>query len=429
MPSAGFGPRPTSSGYTLTFDHDDLDRLTKITHPDSTFEQFTYDRLDPVVIRDRAGRQTFLEYDNVRQMTKRTDPLGRVTLFEWCPCGDLSSLTDPMGRTTSWNKDVQGRLISKQYGDGSQIQYFYENATSRVRQVIDEKQQVTQFTYNRDDTLKSIDLCQRRRSDAGRQLHLRSELRTRHLHDRWHGNHALCVQSHHRHPDFGRGPTGQRGWSAAQRHDHLRLRRTGPARLHRHQRRGLRSDLRCRRTGHHRNQRAGRFAYAYDGALPGWFPNPFPTARRRSELWRQSGGRTSTDHPQVGATPISEFLYGRDLPAARITTWSQQVGAQPPSIHTFGYDAADQLLSATVTNSGALVNTFAYTYDPAGNRLTERASGATNSATYNALNQSAPPPRPGRCAPTNGTPPNRLVAVNVGKQPHRVHLRRSSAGW
>ena len=144
------------SGYTLTFDYDDMDRLTKITHPDSTFEQFTYDRLDLAIARDRAGRQTLLEYDNVRQMKKRTDPLGRVTLFEWCRCGDLKSLTDPMGRTTTWLTDVQGRVTAKQYGDGSQVKYLYENASSRVRQVIDEKQQVTQFTYNRDDTLKSI---------------------------------------------------------------------------------------------------------------------------------------------------------------------------------------------------------------------------------------------------------------------------------
>ena len=75
------------SGYTLTFEYDDMDRLTKITHPDSTFEQFTYDRLDVTHVRDRAGRQTLFEYDNVRQMKKQTDPLGRVTLFEWCRCG------------------------------------------------------------------------------------------------------------------------------------------------------------------------------------------------------------------------------------------------------------------------------------------------------------------------------------------------------
>src|SRR5689334_7324498 len=89
-------------------------------------------------------------------MKKRTDPLGRVTLFEWCRCGNIKSLTDPMGRTTSWLTDVQERPTAKVYGDGSKVTYVYENASSRIRQVIDEKQQITQFTWNRDNTLRSV---------------------------------------------------------------------------------------------------------------------------------------------------------------------------------------------------------------------------------------------------------------------------------
>jgi YD repeat-containing protein len=148
--------RTDESGYTVTLDYDALDRITRATYPDSTFDQYTYNRLDPVVIQDRAGRQTLLEYDNVRQMTKRTDPLGRATLFQWCSCGDLKSLTDPMGRTTTWTKDVLGRVTGKQFADGSQITYLFENSTSRARQVVDEKNQTTQFLYNRDGTLRSV---------------------------------------------------------------------------------------------------------------------------------------------------------------------------------------------------------------------------------------------------------------------------------
>ena len=164
------------SGYTLTFDYDNLDRITRITHPDSTFEQITYDRLDPIAFQDRAGRQTLFEYNNMRQMTKKTDPLDRVTLVEWCRCGALKSLTDPMGRTTSWFTDVQGRRLAKQYGDGSQVKYLYENTSSRVRQIVDEKLQTTIFTYNLDNSFSPIGVRQHRRSDSERQLHLRSEL-------------------------------------------------------------------------------------------------------------------------------------------------------------------------------------------------------------------------------------------------------------
>ena len=160
------------SGYTLTFDYDALDRLTKITFPDGTFDQFTYTRLDRTLMRDRAGRQTAFEYNSVRQMTKRTDPLNRATLFQWCKCGDLKSLTDPMGRTTTWRHDIQGRVKSKEYADGSKVTYLYENTISRLRQRIDEKLQVTQYNYNRDDTISQDQLHQCRRRHPARRLHL-----------------------------------------------------------------------------------------------------------------------------------------------------------------------------------------------------------------------------------------------------------------
>jgi uncharacterized protein RhaS with RHS repeats len=33
--------------YTLTFDYDSIDRPTRITYPDSTYQSITYNRLDP----------------------------------------------------------------------------------------------------------------------------------------------------------------------------------------------------------------------------------------------------------------------------------------------------------------------------------------------------------------------------------------------
>ena len=101
--------RTDESGDVLTFDHDDLDRLIRVTHPDATFDEYAYTRLDHTSVRDRAGRKTSIDYDRVRQMTSRTDPLGRVTRFAWCACGALRSIADPMGRITSWQHDAQGR--------------------------------------------------------------------------------------------------------------------------------------------------------------------------------------------------------------------------------------------------------------------------------------------------------------------------------
>jgi RHS repeat-associated protein len=377
------------SGYTLTFDYDALDHLTQITHPDGTFEQIIYDRLDPSVIRDRAGRQTLLEHDSIRQLTKRTDALGRVTLFQWCSCGDIKSLTDAMGRTTTWHKDVQNRLIAKQYGDGSQATYTYENTSSRLRQVVDEKLQTTTFTYNADNTPNSVtygncavatpglsfsyDTNYARLTSmtdgVGTTLYQYVPITTPPLL----GAGALASET---------GPLPNVALTCA--YDELGRRTStavnNVASL-------LSFDAAGRVIGE--TNALGTFSYAYDGAssriLLEALPNSQTTTRAYDDNPHDRALQRITH--QFGATPISQFVYGRDIPAGRIVNWSQQFGAASPNVYSFSYDVADQLLSATVTNAGVQVNNFAYSYDPNGNRLSERAGNSTVTATYNALNE------------------------------------------
>jgi RHS repeat-associated protein len=405
------------SSYTLTFEHDAMDRLTKITHPDSTFEQFTYNRLDLVTLQDRAGRQTLFEFDNVRQMKKRTDPLGRVTLFDWCRCGQIKSLTDPMGRTTSWLTDVQGRVTAKQYGDGSQVQYLYENASSRLREVVDEKQQVSHFTYNPDDTLKSVAYANASvptpgvsyTYDPNYKRHLSMTDRT--------GTTLYSYNPVPTIPTLGAnqlssvdGPLPNDTITYA--YDELGRRVSTAIN-------GVAARVIYDAAGRvvSATNSLGTFGYAYDGSSARLLTSTLPngqTEERSYENNVQDRTLQRITH-RVGATPISEFLYGRDHLADRITAWSQQEGATPPSLHTFGYDAANQLLSATVTNAGNLVNAFAYAYDPLGNRLTEQVGASNYTATFNALNQISTTTSLG--AKTNQwDAKDCLVAVDAGNQ-------------
>jgi RHS repeat-associated protein len=406
------------SGYTLTFDHDDMDRLVKIIHPDGSFERFTYHRLDVTNVIDRAGRQTTFEFDNIRQMKKRTDPLGHVTLFEWCRCGNIKSLTDPMGRTTTWLTDVQSRPIAKQYGDGSQVQYFYENASSRVRQVIDEKGQISHFTYNLDDTLKSVAYAnstiptppvsysydpnytrQTSRTDGtGTTLYSYNPITS-----------PPTLGANQLASEDGTLPNDTITYA----YDELGRRVSTAIN-------GVGSRMTYDAAGRvvSETNALGTFTYAYDGASGRLLTNVFPNGMT---VERGYGGNLE-DHElqrithRVGATPISEFLYGRDHRAGRITTWSQQAGAQAPDLHTLGYDDANQLLSATVTNVGTLINTFAYAYDPVGNRLTEQVGPSNYTTTYNGLNQISTTTAPGASRSNEWDAKDRLVAVIAGNQ-------------
>jgi RHS repeat-associated protein len=406
------------SGYTLTFDHDDMDRLTKITFSDSTFDQFTYDRLDVAVTRDRAGRQTLFEHDSLRQIKKKTDPLGRVTLFDWCRCGSLKSLTDPMGRTTTWLTDVQERPIAKVYGDGSQVQYVYEGGSSRLRQVIDEKQQITQFTWNRDDTLRTVSYA--KAVIATPSVTYTYDPNYSRLTSMADGT-GTTLYSYNpvtAAPMLGAnqlasidGPLPNDTITYA--YDELGRRVStainGVARR-------MVFDAAGRVVSE--TNALGAFTIAYDGATGRVLTNTFPNGQTESRGYGnilQDLELQSITH-KVGAAPISEFTYGHDLLANRITIWSQQADAASPSIFTFGYDSMNQLLSATVTNAGTLVNSFAYTYDFAANRLSEQASSSSSVAAYNALNQINTTTAASVARTNEWDAEDSLVAINAGNR-------------
>jgi YD repeat-containing protein len=71
-----------SEGYSVTYDHDVLDRVTKITFPDTTFQQIVYDKLDPVLAKDRRGHWSRSSYNALRQLTVS----GKGTAYCSC-CG------------------------------------------------------------------------------------------------------------------------------------------------------------------------------------------------------------------------------------------------------------------------------------------------------------------------------------------------------
>jgi RHS repeat-associated protein len=406
------------SGYTLTFEHDDMDRLVKITHPDLSFEQFIYNRLDVTNVVDRAGRQTIIEFDNVRQMKKKTDPLLRTTFFEWCRCGAIKSLTDPMGRTTTWITDVQSRTIAKVYGDGSQVQYFYENASSRLRQVIDEKQQISQFTYNLDDTLKSTTYANATVPTSAVSYHYDPNYQRQLSMTDGTGTTLYSYNPITSPPTLGANQLASVDGPLPNdtiTYEYDALGRRVSTAID-----GVATKMDYDAAGRviSETNALGAFTYAYDGASGRLLTNTFPNGMT---VERGYGGNLEDRELQrithrVGGTPISEFLYGRDRLADRITTWSQQAGAASPDLHTFGYDDANQLLSDTVTNAGIRINSFAYAYDALGNRLSEQVEASNYTATYNALNQINTTSAPGASHTNEWDAKDRLVAVNQGNQ-------------
>jgi RHS repeat-associated protein len=160
-----------ADNYSTTTDYDNLDRKTKITYPDTTFEQFQYTdngtgamTLDLTGNRDRRGLWTYRHYNGNQQMDSIKDPENRITLYGWCTCGSLTSITDANTNVTTFHRDIQSRVYEKVFHDNTKITYLYEGqsapntggATSRLKSSTDAKNQQTNYAYNRDNTVYQI---------------------------------------------------------------------------------------------------------------------------------------------------------------------------------------------------------------------------------------------------------------------------------
>jgi RHS repeat-associated protein len=148
--------RTDSEGYTLTYGYDDFDRLVQILYPDSTMENFNYDKLDLSSYTDRAGNTTTYNYDALRRLQEIVDPLGHTQSFTYHPGGQLATLTDGNGHTTSWDIDLQGRVKAKHFADSTQQTTLYETRTSRVHSTTDALSQTKTYGYALDDRLRSV---------------------------------------------------------------------------------------------------------------------------------------------------------------------------------------------------------------------------------------------------------------------------------
>jgi RHS repeat-associated protein len=376
------------SGYTLTFDYDNFDRLTKITYPDTTFDRFTYTLLDRTLMQDRAGRQTSYEYNSIRQNIKQTDPLNRVTLYAWCKCGALKILTDPMGRTTTWRHDLQGRVKSKEYVGGSQVIYRYDNA-SRLRQRIDEKLQVTQYSYYWDNVVSQI-------------CYTNATVTTPPVSYTYDANYSRITSmtdgigtTVYRYIPIAATPALGAGQLASidgtlpndtitYAYDELGRRVSTAIN-------GVTSSLTYDAAGRiTKNINAlGVFNTTYDGVSNRVASQIYPNGQTTeftyaSNLQDRHLQRISNKR---GITPISEFIYGHNIATGQIVSWSQQADTQTPEIYNFTYDLVNQLTAASASVGGVVVNNFNYSYDPASNLLTEQIGTAMRQFSYNALNE------------------------------------------
>jgi RHS repeat-associated protein len=156
-----------STGWTLTYARDALDRVTSITYPDVssttdlydyTFQSGTYSGTPSLDLRkytDRLGRVTKRDYDAERRLTQVTDPLTNTVQYTHFDDGSLNTMTNQLGNVTTWTIDVQSRPTSKTV-NGNTAGYTYESTTSRLHVYTDEYSNTKTYAYDAANDLTGI---------------------------------------------------------------------------------------------------------------------------------------------------------------------------------------------------------------------------------------------------------------------------------
>jgi RHS repeat-associated protein len=371
-------------GYTFTYTYDALNRLLSVTYPDGTTAQATYTKLDMTQFIDRLGRATNFVYNNLDQLVSITDPLHRVTQYIRCTCGEMLRLIDPLGQTTSWTYDIESRPISKTYADGSISTLVYENSTSRLKTVIDGKNQQKAYSYNADNSLSGISYSSAQQSTPNvTYTYDPSYLRLASMTD------GIGTTTYAYNPVTGGVSLGA---------DQL-AQSNGPWK---NSQIAYTYDQLGRVLSRTINGVAETFSYDVLGRVPtvtnalGTFNYTYQDATNRILTYTQPNGEATRysyfgntgdwrlqqiKNLNINSSNLSEFDYTYNS-VSNILTWNQQADANAGISSSLTYDTADQL-----TASNATGNAYGYTYDVAGNRLTQAVNGTSSTATYNPVNE------------------------------------------
>jgi len=107
-------------GHVTLYGYNSANERTSVTQADGSIMGTGYDLAGQVISStDALGRATLYGYDAMNRRTSMTDPLGRTTAYTYNLVGDRIALTDPMGRTTRYGYNADDEPITITYASSS----------------------------------------------------------------------------------------------------------------------------------------------------------------------------------------------------------------------------------------------------------------------------------------------------------------------
>ena len=372
-------------GFTLTYDYDNLDRLTKTSFPNGT-EEITYNKLDKATFRDRLGRVTQYTYDANRHLISEKDPLNRTTQYQWCTCGQMIKLTDPKGNATEWKHDLQGRVIEKKFADNTKILSTYGTARGLLASVTDPKGQTKSFTYAKDDRRLGVS-------------YTNAQVATPPVTWQWDAFYPRITNM-----QDGIGQT-QYAYVAAGQNGATKLASVdGPFAsdtitfaydsLGRVNSRSINGSANTMTSTFDALGRVstmtnglGQFGYTYDTSKGLLSNMTYPNGEVAIYTYHSEAQdlRLNTIQRNMGQTELffEQYLYANN---GNLTSRVKRSQGVPAQTLTYSYDNADQLVSVT-NPSDTSSYPQNYVYDPGANMTSSTAPSVTRAFTYNSLNE------------------------------------------
>ncbi|PKO04434.1 MAG: hypothetical protein CVU41_16860 [Chloroflexi bacterium HGW-Chloroflexi-3] len=374
---------------TTAYAYDAAGRRTSTTDAQNHTTLYAYDVRNRQTITTYAdGTTTTLTYDGNGQKLSRTDQGGKATLYTYDDAGELLSVADPMGHLTAYGYDAAGNLLTITDANGHVTAFGYDELGRQVEKVWPDSS-FEAFGYDLNDNQTS-----HRLADGQTNAYLYDEMGHLTQVDYFNGqrvNYTYTADGLQQTVVDGRGTTNY----AYDNQDRLAgiTQPDGQVVSYSYDAAGNRLSM---------TTPAGTIHYSYDGAgqlasvtgPSGAISNySYDAAGLRTQLVLPNGvtidygydalDRLTSIDQHLGAATLASYAYTLDPAGNRLS-----VNEADGSSIQWAYDDAYRLASETRRDtSNAVAYQAGFTYDAVGNRLTQTVGTATTQYTYNDLDQ------------------------------------------